>query len=102
MNLRLLSLAFAPFAFGTSAFAFVGLIVPMSEGLGTGVPLVGQLQTAFALACGIGGPILARALSRFDRKRLLLTVMLMLLVMNVASALAPTFSSLLAVRVVGG
>ncbi|MEM6545061.1 MAG: MFS transporter [Pseudomonadota bacterium] len=102
MNLRLLSLAFAPFAFGTSAFAFVGLIVPMSASLHIGVPLVGQLQTAFALACGIGGPILARLLSRFDRKRLLLTVMLMLLVMNVASALAPTFSSLLAVRVVGG
>lgn len=50
MNPRLISLVFAPFAFGTSAFAFVGLIDPMAEDLGIGVPLAGQLQTVFAIA----------------------------------------------------
>ncbi|MEM1191204.1 MAG: MFS transporter [Pseudomonadota bacterium] len=102
MNIRLLSLAFAPFAFGTSAFAFVGLIVPMADGLRTSVPVTGQLQTVFAIACGIGGPILARAFARFDRKRLLMIVMLLLTIMNVASALAPGFSALLVTRVTGG
>ncbi|MEO1080279.1 MAG: MFS transporter [Pseudomonadota bacterium] len=102
MNLRLLSLAFAPFAFGTSAFAFIGLIVPMAEGLNTSVPLAGQLQTVFAIACGIGGPILARALARFDRKRLLMTVMFLLIAMNVASALAPGYSALMVTRITGG
>ncbi|MEM1402753.1 MAG: MFS transporter [Pseudomonadota bacterium] len=102
MDLRLLSLAFAPFAFGTSAFAFVGLIVPMADDLGVGVPLVGQLQTVFALACAIGGPVLARALARFDRKYLLIGVMLLLLTMNVASALAPNVSVLMGIRIVGG
>lgn len=102
MDLRLLSLAFAPFAFGTSAFAFVGLIVPMAEGLDTGVPLVGQLQTVFAVACAVGGPILARALARFDRKHLLMAVMLLLFTMNVASALAPGFSVLVSIRIAGG
>ena len=52
MNLRLISLVFAPFAFGTSAFVYVGLITPMSIDLGVGVPTVGQLQTVFAVACG--------------------------------------------------
>jgi DHA1 family inner membrane transport protein len=102
MNPRLLSLAFAPFAFGTSAFAFVGLMVPMADGLGVGVPLAGQLQSAFAVACGVGGPVLARALARFDRKRLLMTVMLILAVMNVASALAPGFTEIAAIRIAGG
>ncbi|MEE4278961.1 MAG: MFS transporter [Halieaceae bacterium] len=102
MNPRLLSLAFAPFAFGTSAFAFVGLIVPLAEGLDIGVPLAGQLQSAFAIACGIGGPILARILAHVDRKRLLLVVMLLLLAMNVASALAPGFATIAALRIGGG
>jgi DHA1 family inner membrane transport protein len=102
MNPRLLSLAFAPFAFGTSAFAFVGLIVPMAGGLDASVPVVGQLQTVFAIACALGGPILARALAGFDRKHLLMIVMLLLCSMNVASALAPEFSTLLSIRIVGG
>jgi len=34
LNLRLLSLVFAPFAFGTSAFVFIGLIDPMAKNLG--------------------------------------------------------------------
>lgn len=102
MNLRLISLVFAPFAFGTSAFAFVGLIDPMAEGLNVGVPLVGQLQTVFAVACGIGGPVLARLLAGFDRKRLLMIVMVILAIMNAASALAPGFSSIAAIRIIGG
>jgi len=102
MNYRLLSLAFAPFAFGTSAFAFVGLVVPMAEDLGVSVPLVGQLQAAFAVACALGGPILARVLAPFDRKHLLVGVMALLLAMNIASALAPAFSALVAVRIAGG
>ena len=102
MSLRLLSLAFAPFAFGTSAFAFVGLIVPMAQSLDVSVPLVGQLQTVFAIACAIGGPVLARALAHIDRKRLLVAVLLLLLLMNVASALAPGLSALMAIRVAGG
>lgn len=102
MNARLISLVFAPFAFGTSAFAFVGLIDPMAEGLNIGVPLVGQLQTVFAIACGVGGPILARVLAGFDRKRLLMIVMLGLAIMNTASAVAPGFIAISAIRILGG
>ncbi|MBI1394038.1 MAG: MFS transporter [Alphaproteobacteria bacterium] len=102
MNLRLISLVFAPFAFGTSGFAFVGLIDPMAEGLGIGVPLAGQLQTVFAVACGIGGPILARVLAGRDRKRLLLFVIVILIAMNIASALAPNFAAIAGVRIAGG
>lgn len=102
MNMRLVSLVFAPFAFGTSAFAFVGLMDPMAKGLNIGIPLVGQLQTAFAIACGLGGPILARLLVRFDRKRLLMTVMVILASMNAASAYAPEFNTIVALRIAGG
>lgn len=102
MNVRLLSLTFAPFAFGTSSFAFVGLMAPMGESLKVGIPLLGQLQTVFAIACGLGGPILAKLLAGLDRKRLLMTVMVILAAMNAASALTPSFSALLGIRIAGG
>lgn len=102
MNARLISLVFAPFAFGTSAFAFIGLIDPMAEGLAVSVPAAGQLQTVFAIACGIGGPVLARLLAGRDRKRLLLFVIAILIAMNVASALAPSFTAIAGVRIAGG
>ncbi|GAB5414264.1 MAG: MFS transporter [Congregibacter sp.] len=102
MNYRLISLVSAPFAFGTSAFAFVGLMDPMAADLQIGVPLVGQLQTVFALACAVGGPLLAKAFSRVDRKRLLLTVMLLLCAMSACSALADSFTMLASIRVAGG
>ncbi|MFT7286645.1 MAG: DHA1 family inner membrane transport protein [Halieaceae bacterium] len=98
MNARLLSLAFAPFAFGTSAFIYIGLIGPMARDLGVSVAAVGQLQTAFALACGIGGPVLARLLAQYDRKRLLLAVLTILLAMNIASALAPDIGTIVVIR----
>ena len=75
---------------------------PMAQGLGISVPLVGQLQTVFAVACGLGGPILARLLSGFDRKRLLITVLLTLAVMNAASACAPDFTAIAVLRIAGG
>lgn len=102
MNLRLLSLAFAPFAFGTSAFVFIGLIEPIAVDLDLGIASVGQLQTAFAVACAIGGPILAWLLSRQDRRRLLLIVMAVLTAMNIGSALAPEFAAIAVIRFVGG
>lgn len=102
MNLRLLSLVFGPFAFGTSAFAFVGLMDPMALGLGVDVPMIGQLQTVFAIACGLGAPILARLVSKTDRKRLLIAVMLGLVGVNFATALAPNYTFIAFIRTAGG
>lgn len=102
MNPRIISLVFAPFAFGTSAFVFIGLIDPMAEDLSVGVPLIGQLQMVFAIACGFGGPFLARLLSGVDRKRLLVGVLASMVAMNFASALAPSFSVLAGLRFAGG
>ncbi len=102
MNPRIISLVFAPFAFGTSAFVFIGLIDPMAADLGTVVPLIGQLQMVFAIACGIGGPFLARLLSGVDRKRLLVGVLASIQVMNFACALATDFQMLALWRFAGG
>lgn len=102
MNARLYSLVFAPFALGTSAFIYIGLIEPMSRDLGASIASVGQLQTVFALACGIGGPILARLLAKFDRKRLLLCVLAILTAMNIGMAISPDLISMGSIRFAAG
>jgi DHA1 family inner membrane transport protein len=56
----------------------------------------------FAIACGFGGPFLARLLSGVDRKRLLVAVLASMVAMNFASALAPDFATLAGLRFAGG
>ncbi len=102
MNAKLLALAFGPLAFGLSGFAFVGLIDPMAADLNESVAVIGQLQAAFFIACGIGGPFVARATGGFDRKRLLLWVIAGMAAMNAVSAIANSFEAIVFARLVGG
>ncbi|MEM9724694.1 MAG: MFS transporter [Pseudomonadota bacterium] len=99
---RIYALALTPVAFGTSAFGFTGILEPMAGDLSVTVAAAGQLQTVFAVACAIGGPIVAALTTRVDRTRLLLFVLAALATMNTLAALAPSFSALLGIRVVGG
>ncbi len=92
----------APFAFATGAYVFAGLLEPMSEDLGVSIPVVGQLQSAFAIASAIGGPILAVLTNRFERKKLLVIVLLTMAVANAASALATSFPVLAIARATAG
>lgn len=74
----------------------------MAGDLSVGIPAIGQLQTVFAIACGLGGPILARLAAGLDRKRVLLGVMAILAVMNFATAMATSFELIAAIRFAGG
>jgi len=96
------ALMLAPFAFGTSAFVFTGILEPMARDLGVSVAAAGQLQSAFAIACAVGGPVLARYTQRFERRSLLLAVVSALLATNILSALAPSFAPLAAARIAAG
>ncbi len=92
----------APFAFSTGAYVFAGLIEAMAADLAIPVPLVAQLQTAFAVACAVGGPVLAVATGALGRKGLLVAVLGALAGLNALSALAGGFAPLMAARVAAG
>jgi DHA1 family inner membrane transport protein len=99
---RVVVLMLAPFAFSTGAYVFAGLIEPMAADLGVSIPVAAQLQTAFAVACALGGPALAVATGAVGRKRLLVGVLAMLAALNALSALAGGFAPLMAVRIAAG
>jgi len=100
--MRLIALLFCPFAFTTGAFVFSGVLQPMAAALGVSVAAVATLQSAFAIACALCGPVLAHLTRALPLRALLLTVLVLLTILNGASALVTEFRTLFALRLLVG
>ncbi|WP_321343337.1 MFS transporter [Breoghania sp.] len=100
--MNLIALLFCPFAFTTGAFVFSGVLQPMAASLGVSVAAVATLQSVFAIACALCGPVLAHMTRRLPPRTLLLGVLLLLTILNAASALAGDFRTLFVLRLLVG
>ncbi|TMR24245.1 MFS transporter [Nonomuraea turkmeniaca] len=100
MSTRLFPLAVGNFAIGTGMFVTAGLLPPISADLEISPSAAGQLMTVFALAYAVLSPPLAALTARLPRKQLLLLAMGVFVLGNVLTALAPTYSLVLATRVI--
>ncbi|MYM56905.1 MFS transporter [Thalassovita mangrovi] len=100
--MKLIALMFCPFAFTTGAFVFSGVLEPMAAVLGVSVAAVATLQSAFAIACALCGPLLAQATRRLPPKALLLAVLALLLALNGVSAMATDYQALFILRLLVG
>ena len=98
----LLALALGGFAIGTTEFASMGVLPDIAGDLGVSIPQAGHAITAYALGVVIGAPTFAILGARLPRKGLLLVLMAALTVANLASAMAPTFESLVVARFASG
>jgi DHA1 family inner membrane transport protein len=98
----LLVLALGGFGIGTGEFVTLGLLPNMADSLNVSIPQAGHLISAYALGVVVGAPLLTAASVRLPRKGLLITLALVLAVGNFASALMPSFNSLLAIRFLAG
>ncbi|WP_420415328.1 MFS transporter [Roseibium sp.] len=96
------ALLLCPFAFTMGAFVFSGVLAPMAEALGVSVGAAAALQSGFAIACALSGPVLARLTAALPRKSLLLGVLFVLTVLNAGSAVAADYPSLLVLRILVG
>ncbi|CAN7233527.1 MFS transporter [Pseudoxanthomonas sp. LjRoot168] len=101
-GLILFALTLGGFAIGTSEFASMGLMPNMVASLGVTEPQVGHLISAYALGVVVGAPLLAILGAGWKRKTLLLALMGFYALGNLASALGPTYESLLVFRFVAG
>jgi len=99
MQARIYLLPLGAFAIGTGNFVFVGVLDALAAGLGVSVSSAGQLTTAFAVAYAASAPLLVAATARLPRRGVLLAALALFTLANVAMAVVPAFSALLALRV---
>jgi predicted MFS family arabinose efflux permease len=100
MQTRLWSLTIGNFAIGTGVMIVPGMLNELSSGLAVSPAAVGILISAFAMTVCIGGPFLASFTSAIERRKLLTASLLLYSVVHIASAFAPGYNMLLALRMV--
>ena len=86
----------------TAEFLPSGLLTPMARDLGVSPGLAGQAVTATSLAGLVGALFTPRLTRSFNRKPVLLSFSILLVVSNLLVALAPSITFLLAARIVLG
>jgi DHA1 family inner membrane transport protein len=100
MPLSLISLMLCVFGITTGEFVIAGILPDIATDLNVSIPAAGLLVTAYAIGMIIGGPALTALTARYSRKPLIVTLLIITIVGNLASAFAPFYSTLFAARVV--
>ena len=83
---------------GCAVLAPAGRLKELSEGLDVSIRTAGLLITFGAIVLCVGSPVTAWLTSRIERRRLLAVTLAVLAFTNIASAFAPDYASLLALR----
>jgi DHA1 family inner membrane transport protein len=100
--LILAALTLGGFAIGTSEFSAMGLMPEMVKSFVVTEPQVGHIISMYALGVVVGAPLLAILGGQLPRRMLLLVLMSFYALGNLASALAPTYASMLLARFIAG
>lgn len=85
---------------GCCVMAPAGMLRELSDDLGVSITTAGLLITFGAVVLCIGSPVTAWLTSRIDRRSLLTATLLVMAITNAASAFAPDYASLLALRLI--
>ena len=97
-----LALAVGGLAIGTGEFASMTILPVIANGLGTSLPTMGHIISAYALGVVIGAPLITIFFAKIPRRAMLIGLMLMFAFGNLLSALAPNYSLLLIARFISG
>jgi predicted MFS family arabinose efflux permease len=87
------------FVIGIAVLGLAGMLAELAHGLGVTIAQAGLLMTAGAIVLALGAPLMVWATSRFDRRHLLAASLGVVALGHFASAFAPDYSALLALRV---
>ncbi|CDG15798.1 MFS transporter [Xenorhabdus doucetiae] len=99
--LALFILSIATFTIVTTELAPVGLLTPIAAGLSTSESSIGMTASLYAWVGALSALFASVFLGHLPKKRLLLTLTVILFVSNVLSATVDSFEILLVARVVG-
>lgn len=92
----------ATFAVVTTEMLPVGLLTPIADDLGASIGTAGLMISLPALLAALFAPLVVIVAGGIDRRRILCVLLGLLMVANIASALAPGIAWLLAARVLVG
>ncbi|NTX08657.1 MFS transporter [Myxococcus sp. CA051A] len=99
MPLALFALTAGAFGIGVTEFVIMGLLLEVGTDLGVSISTAGLLISGYALGVVAGAPVLTVLTGRWSRKHVLLGLMVIFTLGNIGCALAPTYGTLMAARV---
>lgn len=100
MPVALWALAIGGFGIGLTEFVIMGLLPEVAADFGVTESVAGYLISGYALSVAVGAIGLTAALTRVDRKKALLGLMVLFIAGNLLSAVAATYEAMLLGRVV--
>lgn len=100
MPAGLIALALGGFGIGLTEFVIAGLLPEVAADFRVDEAAAGWLISGYALAVAVGAIALTAAATRIPRKAALLGLMVLFILGNLISALAPTYALMLSGRVV--
>ncbi|WP_369959213.1 MFS transporter [Pseudomonas benzenivorans] len=95
-------IALGAFALGMASYVTAGLIPMIEASFAVSVAVAAQLVTAFTLAYGLGSPIFVALTPAHHQRAGLLLALGLFVIANAASALAESFTALMACRAIAG
>ncbi|NOV03695.1 MFS transporter [Paenibacillus planticolens] len=98
--ISILSLTVGAFAIGMTEFVIMGLLPNVAADLHVSISSAGQLITMYALGVAIGAPILTVLTQGIPQKKLLCLLMLLFILGNGISVIAPSYAVLMGARVI--
>ncbi|NQX29922.1 MFS transporter [Microbacteriaceae bacterium VKM Ac-2854] len=100
MPIGLIALALGGFGIGLTEFVIAGLLPEVAADFAVTEAAAGWLISGYALSVAVGAIALTAAVTRFSRKRVLLALLILFIVGNLISAIAPDYSVMLLGRIV--
>lgn len=101
-SLALATLFLGMFVIGSTELLVVGVLDLIAADLRVSLPQVGRLVTVYALGLAIGGPILAAATTRLDRRTVLAGALVLFAMGNLVAVLTADYGVLLVARTLTG
>lgn len=100
MPIALFALALGGFGIGLTEFVIRGLLPEVAADFAVSEAVAGYLISGYALAVAVGAIGLTVAITRIDRKKALVGLMVIFIAGNVLSALAPSYEMMMLGRIV--
>lgn len=100
LPLAIYAMVIGAFAVGADEFIVAGVVQEISEALSVTIGAVGLFESAYAIGVAVGAPLFTVLGLRIPRRQMLLLSIGVFVVGNLLSALGPTYSVIMAGRLV--